>query len=60
MTVLTGTTIGEGTVVAAGAVSRGVPEPVFLYGGVPARRLADRPRELDYRLPTPAGKTWWW
>ena len=60
VTVLPGTRIGEGTVVAAGAVARGVLEPFSLYGGVPARRLAGRPTDLDYRLPGPDRKTWWW
>ncbi|MCL3861286.1 DapH/DapD/GlmU-related protein [Actinotalea sp. K2] len=58
--VLPGTVVGEGVVLAAGAVARGVLEPFSLYGGVPARRLADRPRDLTYELPSPADKTWWW
>lgn len=58
--VLPGTVVGEGTVVAAGAVARGELAPYALYGGVPARKLADRPRGLDYELPGPSDKTWWW
>ena len=60
VTILPGTRIGEGAVVAAGAVVRGDLEPYGLYGGVPARRLADRRADLDYRLPGPDGKSWWW
>ena len=58
--VLPGTVVGEGTVVAAGAVARGVLEPFSLYGGVPARKLADRRRDLTYKLPGPQAKAWWW
>ena len=60
VTVLPGTTIGDGVVVAAGAVVRGNLAPYGLYGGVPARRLAERSRDLNYQLPARASKTWWW
>lgn len=40
--VLDGSVIGEGCVVAAGAVVRGELEPFGIYGGVPARRLGWR------------------
>jgi acetyltransferase-like isoleucine patch superfamily enzyme len=60
VTVLPGTTIGDGVVVAAGAVVRGELAPFGLYGGVPARRLADRTAELNYELPSRRDKTWWW
>ena len=43
VTLLPGTQIGEGCVIAAGAVVRGVCEPGGLYAGVPARRV----RELN-------------
>lgn len=58
--VLPGSTVGEGAVVAAGAVVRGQIAPYTLVGGVPAKKIADRPRDLSYRLGTPAGKSWWW
>lgn len=58
--VLPGATIGEGTVVAAGAVVKGTLEPYSLYGGVPAKKLADRPSELDYQLSGSGSKPWWW
>lgn len=59
VTVLPGVTIGEGAVVAAGAVVAGDLAPNALYGGVPARKLSDRV-PVDYRLPEPRDKTWWW
>lgn len=37
VTVLPGTEIGEGVVLAAGAVAKGVLEPYGLYAGVPAK-----------------------
>lgn len=49
-TILGGVTIGEGAVVAAGAVVTGDVEPYAIVGGVPARKLRERRRELDYRL----------
>ena len=36
---LPGTEVGEGCVVAAGAVASGILEPHTLYGGVPAKPL---------------------
>ncbi len=40
--VLAGTTIGDGAVIAAGAVVRGVVAPGAIMGGVPARLLGER------------------
>lgn len=59
-TLLPGTIVREGAVVAAGAVVKGEVAAFTLVGGVPARRIADRPHELDYTLTTPERKTWWW
>lgn len=48
--VLPGVSIGEGAVVAAGAiVSRDVP-PFAIVAGNPARIVGERPRDLRYRL----------
>ncbi len=46
--ILPGVTIGEGAVVAAGAVVTKNVEPYTLVGGVPARKIADRTKEMNY------------
>ncbi|HUZ00251.1 MAG TPA: acyltransferase [Thermomicrobiaceae bacterium] len=49
-TVLPGVTIGEGAVVAAGAtVTKDVP-PFTVVGGVPAKPMGTRSRDLRYRV----------
>lgn len=53
-TILPGTTIGHGAVVAAGAVARGDIAPMTVVAGVPARQVGTRPREgVDYVLDQP-------
>lgn len=50
-TILPGVEIGEGAVVAAGAVVTKDVEPLAVVGGVPARVIGRRdPRGLDYQL----------
>jgi acetyltransferase-like isoleucine patch superfamily enzyme len=49
-TVLGGVTIGEGAVVAAGAVVTSDVAPYTIVGGVPARAIAERTRDLRYEL----------
>ncbi len=49
-TILPDVTVGEGAVVAAGAVvTKDVP-PYSIVGGVPAKVIGQRPRGLDYEL----------
>ena len=49
-TILPGVKIGEGAVVAAGAVVTKDVEPYTVVGGVPAKKIAMRPRDLKYKL----------
>ncbi|MEI7443651.1 MAG: acyltransferase [Burkholderiales bacterium] len=50
VTVMPGVVIGEGAVVYPGSVvTRSVP-PYEIVGGVPARRIRDRIREIDYAI----------
>ncbi len=48
--VLPGVTIGEGAVVAAGAVVTKDVAPFTIVGGNPAREIGQRTTDLDYRL----------
>ena len=54
-TILKGVTIGEGAVVAAGAVVTKDVEPYAIVAGVPARKIGERTQGLDYkcRMPEP-------
>ncbi len=57
-TILPGVTIGRGAVVAAGAVvAKDVP-PNKIVGGVPAKVIGERPRNLSYKLGS-AGVYFW-
>ena len=54
--ILPGVTIGKGAVVAAGAVVTEDVEPYTVVGGVPAKKIGERNKNLDYspadnRLP---------
>ncbi len=51
-TVLRGVEIGEGAVVAAGAVVVKDVPPYAIVGGVPAKQIGERRKELDYRCYT--------
>jgi maltose O-acetyltransferase len=48
--ILPGVTIGEGAVVAAGAVVTRDVEPYSIVAGVPARKIGERTRDLEYKL----------
>ncbi len=50
VTLLPGVCIGEGAVVAAGAVVAKDVEPFEVVGGTPAKKIKERNRELSYRL----------
>ncbi len=45
--------IGKGVVVAAGAVVTKDVEPYTIVGGVPAKKISDRTRDLNYKLGPP-------
>jgi maltose O-acetyltransferase len=49
-TILGGVTIGEGAVVAAGAIVTKDVEPFTVVGGIPARKIGERSRDLHYEL----------
>lgn len=51
-TVLQGVDVGEGAVVAAGAVVVNDVAPFTIVGGVPAKKIGERAKELDYRCYT--------
>jgi maltose O-acetyltransferase len=48
--ILPGVKIGEGAVVAAGAVVTREVEPFAIVAGVPARKISERTRKLNYHL----------
>jgi maltose O-acetyltransferase len=49
-TILPGVTVGEGAYVAAAALVNRDVEPYTLVGGVPAKRIRDRNRDIEYTL----------
>ena len=49
-TILPGVTIGEGAYVGAAALVNRDVEPYTLVGGVPARKIRDRSRDIQYTL----------
>lgn len=48
-TVLQGVTIGQGAVISAGAVVTHDVEPYAIMAGIPARKVGERPKNLDYK-----------
>jgi acetyltransferase-like isoleucine patch superfamily enzyme len=54
-TILPGVTIGRGAVVAAGAIVTKDVEPYTMVGGIPAKQIGERTRDLDYDLGAIAG-----
>jgi len=50
VTILPRVTVGEGAVIASGAVVTKDVAPYTLVGGVPAKFIRDRPRDLRYKL----------
>lgn len=49
--VLPGVDVAEGCVIAAGAVVTRSTEPWGIYAGIPARRIAERPRQRQMYCP---------
>lgn len=47
---LPGITIGEGAVIAAGAVVTDDVEPFSIVGGIPAKKIGERNKNLSYTL----------
>lgn len=47
--ILPGVRIGKGAVVASGAVVTKDVEPYTVVGGVPAKKIAERREDLDYK-----------
>lgn len=48
--IMPGVTLGDGAIVAAGAVVTHDVGPYTIVGGVPARPIGKRTRDLDYRV----------
>ena len=51
-TVLQGVEVGDGAVVAAGAVVVDDVPPFTIVGGVPAKKIGDRTKNLNYKCQT--------
>lgn len=49
-TVLPKFIIEEGTVLASGAILTKSTEPYGIYGGVPAKKIAERKSPMNYRI----------
>ena len=52
--VLPGVSVGEGAVLAAGGIATKNLDPFNVYGGVPAKKIGERNRELCYLLDGPS------
>lgn len=50
VTILPGITIGKGAVIAAGAVVTKNVEPYTVVGGIPAKKIGERTKDLKYKL----------
>lgn len=48
--ILPGVTIGEGAIIAAGAVVTKDVEPFTIYGGIPAKKIGERNKDLTYEF----------
>lgn len=48
--ILPNVTIGEGAVIAAGAVVTSDVEPFSIVGGIPAKKIGERNKDLNYSL----------
>ncbi len=52
-TILPNVSVGEGAVLACGSIATKDIEPFSIYGGIPARFLKKRNKNLDYQLDKP-------
>ncbi len=52
--VLPGVVIGEGSVLAAGAIATKELKPFGIYGGIPAKQIGERRKDLDYHFSGPS------
>ena len=52
-TICPNVTIGDGAVIAAGAVVTKDVEPYTVVAGIPARKIGERSKELEYHTSTP-------
>lgn len=50
VTMLKGVTVGEGSIIAVGAVVTDAVEPYAIYGGIPARKIKERFSDKEKQL----------
>lgn len=58
-TILPGVTVGEGAVLASRACATKHLDDFKVYAGVPAKRISNRNKDIDYELPSLPGWFFW-